>query len=293
MDLTSLLDLERIDEDRWLGPVDPVDLPQLYGGLLVAQSLVAGGLSCDPRARVHSSHTTFLSAGTAGEPVEYRVEELLTGRRRSTRDVGAWQHGRLLTRTLVSAAAPGEELPYSPAAPADPSALAPAGRVEDAVPMAVIAEESGGLGPWWSQFHAVEARLATPDGPGGPDGPSGPDGQGDVRLWMRTSERLPDDPLVHRAALAYTSDLLLISTAAVVHGVPFGHETTLAAAWWGISLDHTMWFADDLRADDWLLHEQVSPVGHDGRVLVQSGVRDLAGRRVCGLAQEALLRRQR
>ena len=279
MDLTSLFDLERTADDEWRGPVDPVDLPQLYGGLLVAQSIVAGGLSCGPGARVHSSHTTFLSAGTAGEPVDYRVSELVTGRRRSTRDVGAWQDGRLLTRTLVSAAVPGTD--GAPAVPADPAALAAAGRVEDAVPLSVIAEQSGGLGPWWSQFHEVEARLAAPE-------PAGP-----VRLWMRTAERLPDDPLLHRAALAYASDLMLISTAAEVHGVPVGHETTLAAQWWGISLDHTMWFADDLRSDDWLLHEQVSPVGHAGRVLVQSGVRDLGGRQVCRLAQEALLRRQR
>lgn len=280
-DLTSLLDLERLDDATWLGPADPVDLPQLFGGQLVSQSIVAGGRSIGPDMRVHSSHTTFLRAGTAGQPVRYAVEPLSGGRQRSTCDVSAWQDDRLLARTLVSAATDAGDGGHARPAP-------DGGRVEDAVPLSVVAEDSGGLGPWWSQFDAVEVRIVVDAPETGTHSAAAP-----TLLWMRTTEPLPDDPLVHRAALAYASDLLLMSTAAAVHGVPVGHESALAAQWWGISMDHTMWFHDRVRADEWLLHEQVTPMARAGRALVQSAVSDAAGRPVCQLAQEALLRRQR
>ena len=62
---------------------------------------------------------------------------------------------------------------------------------------------------------------------------------------------LPDDPAVHRAVLAYLSDLTLIDVALGAHGrTLFGSEFAVA------SLDHALWFHRPARVDDWLLYAQ-------------------------------------
>lgn len=43
--LADLLALEQVDDSTWRGMTDGVPLPQLFGGQLVAQSLVAAGRS--------------------------------------------------------------------------------------------------------------------------------------------------------------------------------------------------------------------------------------------------------
>ena len=280
-DLTALFDLERVDRQTWLGRSDTLDLPQVFGGQLVGQSIVAAGRSVGAGMRVHSSHTAFLRPGATGEPIRYAVEALHAGRQRATCEVSAWQFDRLLCRTLVSASTDVDGVAHA--------RPAPAARLADAVPLPVLAEEDCGLGVWWDQLDAIEVRI-TPSEPAG----SAPHSAGSPTLvWMRTTEPLPDDPLVHRAAVAHASELMLMSTAADVHGVPIGHERTLAELWWGISLDHAMWFHDRVRADEWLLFEQVTPMAHAGRTLIQAATFDAAGSPVCQLAQEALLRRQR
>ena len=279
--LAALLDLERAEQATWLGRSDALDLPQVYGGQLVGQSIVAAGRSLDTGLRVHSSHTVFLRPGATGRPIRYTVEELQGSRQRYTCEVSAWQQDRLLCRTLVSAATDADGMAHARPAPES--------RPSDATPLARLAEADGGLGVWWHQFETVEVRVAPAAADDAPPPPAGTPSL----VWLRVTESLPDDPLVHRASLAYASDLMLISTAAAAHGVPVGHERTLARAWWGISLDHTIWFQDRVRADEWLLFEQVTPMAHAGRALIQAATFDDAGRPVCQVAQEGLLRRQR
>ena len=53
--------------------------------------------------------------------------------------------------------------------------------------------------------------------------------------------------------LAYASDLTLLSASIVPHEVIVGVNVQAA------SIDHAMWFHRPLRADQWLLYDQVSP----------------------------------
>ena len=151
-DLTSTFDLERLDERTWLGSSDDLDLPQMFGGQLIGQSIIAGGRSIGPELRVHSSHTTFLRPGTVGQPIRYAVEELVSGRRRTACEVSAWQDDRLLCRTVVSASVDADGVAHA--------RPAPAARVADAVPLQVLAEADGGLGVWWHQFDCLEVRVS-------------------------------------------------------------------------------------------------------------------------------------
>ncbi|NLA65291.1 MAG: acyl-CoA thioesterase II, partial [Leucobacter sp.] len=47
MSLKQVFDLTPLDDDRWAGRSDGINLPQVFGGQLVAQSLIAATKSID------------------------------------------------------------------------------------------------------------------------------------------------------------------------------------------------------------------------------------------------------
>jgi acyl-CoA thioesterase II len=109
-------------------------------------------------------------------------------------------------------------------------------------------------------------------------------GDGQVRhsdsLWVRASAPLPDDPLTHACALAYVSDLGSGFGQVDVEGLPAG----------GPSIDHSLWFHEPIRADEWMLLE-LWPLKASGARGVYSGsLRSEDGRLGALLTQEMLLR---
>ncbi|MCL8250062.1 thioesterase family protein [Aeromicrobium fastidiosum] len=275
--LADVFALERRDDDTWVGRTDGVRLPQLFGGQLVGQSLIAAGASVEGKD-VHSVHTTFLRGGAPGVPVTFRVERLRDGRQISTREVSAWQGERLLCRSIVSCAVPADGITHSRPAPTTPGP-------DECPDIRDVAAADGGLGEFWEDFAAIEVRLA-PDVPGVvPHSASPANG-----VWMRSVEPLSDDPVVHRAALAYASDLMLMSTAVTPHGHTSGHERSLANTWNAVSLDHAMWFRGLPRADEWMLFEHTTPMAGAGRALIEAAVFDARGTSICHVAQEALVK---
>src|SRR6185437_14836473 len=83
--------------------------------------------------------------------------------------------------------------------------------------------------------------------------PSGPR-TGLNRVWMRAKGRLPDDPLLHVCVLTFASDMTLLDSVLLRHGLMAGREVTAMA-----SLDHAMWFQRQFRADEWFLYVSKSP----------------------------------
>ena len=68
--------------------------------------------------------------------------------------------------------------------------------------------------------------------------------------WLRTHSPLPDDPNLHQAIIAFTSDFSLMGAGLMPHGISF-MTTSLQAA----SIDHSMHFHHPIRADEWLLYD--------------------------------------
>ena len=56
------------------------------------------------------------------------------------------------------------------------------------------------------------------------------------------------------------------------------------------SLDHTVWFHKPLRADEWLLYRQSSPVATGARGLALGEMFSRDGTLVASVAQEGLIR---
>ena len=104
-------------------------------------------------------------------------------------------------------------------------------------------------------------------------------------VWMRAVDRLPDDPLLHAAVLAYASDYSLLEPVLRRHGLVWTDPRLRVA-----SLDHSMWFHRDARADDWLLYAQESPSAISGRGLAIGHMFSRDGMLVATTAQEGMVR---
>ena len=78
-------------------------------------------------------------------------------------------------------------------------------------------------------------------------------------IWLRARGPLADEPVLHRALLAFVSDMSLLDTALLPHGKSMFSNVQVA------SLDHAMWFHRPFRADEWLLYVQESPSASGAR----------------------------
>jgi acyl-CoA thioesterase-2 len=104
-------------------------------------------------------------------------------------------------------------------------------------------------------------------------------------VWLRTRRSLPDDPDLHRAALAYLSDMTIQESVLRAHGVAWSTPGLKVA-----SLDHAMWWHRFARVDDWLLYVQESPSARGGRGLSNGRIYSSDGTLVASVAQEITIR---
>ena len=104
-------------------------------------------------------------------------------------------------------------------------------------------------------------------------------------MWIRIGGPLPDDPMIHTAALAYLSDMTLLDTALVAHGHAIFDGRHQVA-----SLDHALWLHRPCRADEWLLYAQDSPSAGGARALTRGTLFSRDGALVASVAQEGLVR---
>ena len=75
------------------------------------------------------------------------------------------------------------------------------------------------------------------------------------RVWMRTDGDLPDDNLLHVAAMGYSSDTTVLDSILTTHGLSWGLDRVVAA-----TVNHSMWFHRRFRFDEWALFATESPV---------------------------------
>ena len=276
--LLAQLDLEQLDADLYRGQNPEARRPRMFGGHVASQALVAAARTVRG-VPAHSLHAYFLRAGQPGVPVLYRVERTRDGRSFSTRSVIAEQDGEAILQLSASfhSAEPGYE--HAEALADVPPPEQCTGWEEWLEPMAerlppdVFAERM--------RERPIELRFVEPVDIVNP-APSGTR----QRVWCRAAAALPDDPLIHRALLTYASDHTLLSVVMRPHGITFMSRGVMAA-----SLDHALWFHREVRADDWLLYEQVSPVAFGGRGLALGRFYTRAGALIASVAQEGLVRR--
>ena len=291
--LAAVLDVEKVGVDEFRGRTPSSSAPRVFGGQLVGQAVVAAGAAMGVDWVPYSAHAHFLRPGAATEPLIYRVEDVRDGRTAAVRRVTAEQ-GRALCTVTVAFARPG---PDPERERPDPAPVGfPGGGPDRAavdVPDSVGADAEGPLAgvdgrtrDWLASLRRtlpLEVRFLEPPARDAVlRGVRPPPRQ---RIFVRAAGALPDDPLIHAAALAYVSDLFLLSTALLPHGLLMGDPNVHA-----VSLDHAVWFHDATRVDEWVLYTMESPWTGSGRAFCRGEMRDAAGRTVASTAQEGTVR---
>ncbi|MCB1708951.1 MAG: thioesterase family protein, partial [Halioglobus sp.] len=95
----------------------------------------------------------------------------------------------------------------------------------------------------------------------------------------------PDPPGLHHALLAYLSDAFLLDVCLINHCRRFDDER-----WQIASLDHGLWFHEDFRVDDWLLHVVEAERVGGGRGLARGSFYTREGRLVASTVQQSVMR---
>ncbi|HTV33272.1 MAG TPA: acyl-CoA thioesterase II [Methylocella sp.] len=275
--LLGILDLETIEENIFRGRSPQVGWQRVFGGLVVAQALVAAARTVEGRSP-HSLHGYFLLAGDPAVPIIYEVDRIRDGKSFTTRRCNAIQHGRAIFSLSASFQIEEQGLEHafrmpSVAQPENlPSESELLTRYGDTVPEAIRR--------WFSEPRPIEirpvelARYVRHEA-----------GALEQYVWLRATGPLPDDPAIHRAVLAYLSDMTLLDAALGAHGHSV-FDTGLQVA----SLDHALWFHRPFRADEWLLYAQDSPSSSGARGLSRGLLFSKAGSLVASVSQEGLMR---
>jgi acyl-CoA thioesterase-2 len=256
----DLLDLEQIEVDIFRGRSPEGERRQrVFGGQVAGQALVAAGRTVPGDRPVHSLHAYFIRPGDPTVPLIYLVERVRDGRSFTTRRVTTIQHGKTIFTLSASfhIDQPGVEH-------ADPMPEVPP---PDAI--ATTAERMERLfGPTvhkWYGGNPIDIRHIGPLSFEAARDPSLSTSRNMV--WLRADGDLPDDPLLHVCLMTYASDLTLIDSVLLAHGLSWADGRTT-----GASLDHAMWFHGPFRADRWLLYAQDSPVARGSRGLARGEV---------------------
>ncbi|HEU4811183.1 MAG TPA: acyl-CoA thioesterase II [Nocardioides sp.] len=278
-DLVDLLDLEDLDKNLFRGRQPDTALQRVFGGQVAAQALIAGARTTDPAYVAHSLHSYFLLPGDTAVPIIYDVEELRDGRSFATRRVVARQHGRAIYYQTASFQRPEEGFEHQEAMPDVPPP-------EEGIDLGEMFRSRGGGNTmdWEREWAALDVRYVGNSQRGLPDDPSRP---ARARLWIRVNGDLPDAPVQHLAAFTYASDMTLLGSSLVPHGVHVGSPGMQVA-----SLDHTVWFHRPFRADEWWLYDQESPSASGARGLALARVFTQDGTLTATVAQEGLIRRR-
>jgi acyl-CoA thioesterase-2 len=277
----DLLDLEQIEVDIFRGRSPEGERRQrVFGGQVAGQALVAAGRTVPEDRPVHSLHAYFIRPGDPTVPLIYLVERVRDGRSFTTRRVTTIQHGKTIFTLSASfhRDEPGVEH-------ADPMPDVPP---PDAI--ATTAERMEKLfGPSvreWYDGNPIDIRHI---------GPLSFEAERDPSLrttrnmvWLRVDGDLPDDPLLHVCLMTYASDMTLLDSVLLAHGLSWADGRTT-----GASLDHAMWFHGPFRADRWLLYAQDSPVARGSRGLARGEVYTSGGDLVVSVVQEGLVRTSR
>jgi len=264
--LLELLDLEQIEVNIFRGRSPDERRQRVFGGQVAGQALVAAGRTVPADRPVHSLHAYFIRPGDPAVPLVYTVDRVRDGRSFTTRRVSAIQHGKTIFTLSASFHHPEPGLDH-----ADP--------MPDVPPPEMVERTSDRLARLLGQLppqmadNPIDLRSV---------GPLSVEAERDPSLrttknlvWLRVDGELPDDPLLHVCLMTYASDMTLLDSVLLGHGLSWVDGRTS-----GASLDHAMWFHRPFRADRWLLYAQDSPVAHGAREWTSQDVRPGAGLRL-------------
>lgn len=225
--LLDLLDVERRDDDLFIGQHPEQKTARTFGGQMLGQGVVAAGRTLTRgNPPVHALHAHFIRGGDVTKPIEYHVARYRDGKSFANRQVNAIQDDEVIFTMLVAFQDNSAGLEHAVEIPQVPypEELPPLGEhfkgFEDRIATFVNA------------LHPIDIRFAND-----PSWKMREAGETlrDNRVWMKTDGAMPDDPLLHVAAMCYASDTTVLDSVITTHGLSWGIDRLFAA-----TVNHSM-----------------------------------------------------
>jgi acyl-CoA thioesterase-2 len=275
-ELLAVLDLRRVDGDTFVGRHPHKNPIRTFGGQMMAQAFVAASRSL-PRAIPPSAMSVhFIAGGDPTRDLEFEVHRLRDERRFANRRVDVRQGGDLLTMVMVSFMNGGRGLEHGVTAPQvpHPATLPRIDELlrgyEQTVPHFVEA-----LRPIEWRYTNDPAWVMRDKG----------ERLDHNRVWLKTEGPMPDDQVLHTAALVYSSDTTVLDSIITTHGLSWGHDRIFA-----VTMDHSLWFHRPVRFDEWVLYSTTSPVAAESRGLGTGHFFDESGLLLATVVQEGIVK---
>jgi len=278
-DLMALLDalsLEKIAPGHYVGRYIPAIPNHIFGGQIVAQAIHAAQQEVDADKSLHSLHSYFLNRGQTDLPFHFHVDRVRDGKSFCTRQVSVTQEDHVLYSATFSFHRIETGLTFQKDMP---RVDAPENFMEEAERWnshPVIQDNPQRK----ITFRPNDVRHTGPIDWFDPT-PSSPE----TGIWIKTKGRIGDDPRLHQTLLGYFSDSFLYAASLRPHGLTFNTPNVQ-----GTSLDHSVWFHDDFRADEWLFYQHSGIWSGRARGLNFGKFYTRDGRHVASTSQEGLVR---
>lgn len=275
-ELLGILDLRRVGDDLFAGSHPSKNPVRTFGGQMMAQAFVAASRTVDDRISPSALSVHFVAGGNPGSDLEFRVMRLRDERRFANRRVDVCQGDDLLTTAMVSYMNGGRGLEHGVEPPdvPGPEELPRIDELlrgyEETVPHFVRA-----LRPIDWRYTNDPAWVMRDRG----------ESLHHNRVWLKTEGAMPDDPVLHSAALVYSSDTTVLDSIITTHGLSWGSDRIFAA-----TMNHSVWFHRPVRFDEWVLYSTSSPVAAQSRGLGTGHFFDRSGALLATVASDAVVK---
>ena len=275
-ELLAVLDLTRLDDDTFTGRHPSKNPVRTFGGQMMAQAFVAASRTLKHDLPPSTLSVHFIAGGDPERDLEFHVVRLRDERRFANRRVDVKQGDALLASALVSHLAGGRGLEHGVEAPDVPGPLT-VPRIDD---LLVGYEETVPL--FVAALKPIEWRYTND-----PAWVMRDKGQrlAHNRVWLKAKGDMPDDPVLHAAAMVYSSDTTVLDSIITTHGLSWGFDRIFA-----VTMNHTVWFHRTVHFDEWLLYSTDSPVAAESRGLANGHFFDTDGQIVATVAQEGIVK---
>lgn len=275
-ELLAILDLDRSTENTFVGSHPSRNPVRTFGGQMMAQAFVAASRTVPAHLPPSALSVHFIAGGDPAKDLEFHIFRLRDERRFANRRVDVCQGDELLATAMVSYLSGGPGLEHGIAAPdvPPPDDLPNIDDLlsgyEKTVPHFVKA-----LRPIEWRYTNDPAWVMRAKG-----------GRLDHnRVWLTTQGAMPDDPVLHAAALVYASDTTVLDSIITTHGLSWGFDRIFA-----VTMNHAVWFHRPVRFDEWVLYSTSSPVAAESRGLGAGHFFDRSGRLLATVTQEGIVK---
>lgn len=264
----DLIGVSRSGQDRFTH-LSPLGRERIFGGYLIAQAVLAAAATQDDRRHPHALHARFIRPGVVRTPIDIEVTRTSQGRSFSVRDVRILQGDDAVLTACVS---------FHAATPEHPSVRR---TITSDFPLPDDAPERTPVGRFPAYEDRFETRAASHASTARTEGSDGPSATTFHPYWIRHRGPIPDDPIMHLAALSFISDV-------GVSGSAHPPGTPLRDRFESVTLDHGLWLHHPAKVDEWMLIEVSPQAWGSGRGFANGTIHDGAGHLLASFAQEVL-----